>query len=347
MKPSSTSLQTISNIPNLEQARSDFIAWCDFSLDVKPFEFGVTRFASTSDLDLGILIQNGINQTNAPLIKQKINNLPHSVKSAMNTGTLMVFESKPLTIIDYVDDIKLNFFNESFPLKKMTTDLIPFRLLSQIFDWLPERIGKLNQPVERNIEALKRQNGVLYSTHYTFEKIIELTGNVDYWKREYVNSVVQLRNEWVHLNINEIAEWQLYLVDLANKCFIESCHEISDYCEKKEIYSDFKYGDSLALNSYTQITIGNKPKIKRSQICELDLPSVFLLSYANLASKQSSLSTLLRKRLNAKLQEDKKLPHDFRNYLDHRSLTIIKIFEPLKKYKFSTGAYKFGWYLNE
>ena len=133
-----------------EKARKDFKNWASKDNNLFPFEFGKVGIKGVSDLDLGIVVRK------MPTLdlKKHFRNIPESILEVMNGGTIMIFPEKNFKDILYLDNLDINFLNESVPFENINKNEENIINIIQVIEWLPERMLCLHKDMDNGFPNL-------------------------------------------------------------------------------------------------------------------------------------------------------------------------------------------------
>tara|TARA_Y100001958_G_scaffold152612_1_gene138998 strand:+ start:10662 stop:11702 length:1041 start_codon:yes stop_codon:yes gene_type:complete len=334
-------------------ARKNFIDWTNELSYIDPIEFGTLKAPGLSDLDLGVSFNN-FSTEKIYDFKKHLKKFPKNVKEIMNGGTLMLFKNNDLININFIDDVKINFLNnKKNNLLEIDNSSLKIISLLQILEWIPERMGKIYNDLNRVNFNLKRLIGFFYSLHYSIKKsseYVKLSNNALLYIKKINNCrVFFVENDKEKFNLE--FEWlKENYINICTEIMIKISNYLDPFFASKKNESDiiFKLNDQLSLVSNKSLKQVGRIQNK-NKIIYINVPSVFLFSYLHYSSRKFDLSKIIYGRFNNignyKFILKDNLKDDFQNLLDKRIYLMDSMFKFIKNNNFNFGLYKFGWYL--
>lgn len=341
-----------------KKARDLFIDWCSDIKGATPIEFGSVGSPGLSDLDLGIVFSDELDQKNlSNNLHKKIKDFPNLVKQYMNGGTLMLFQEKSFFNILYADDLTINAFNSKVNIASISKPDEKFVSLAQVLEWLPERIVKIYLELNKTQKNTKRLVGFYFSLCYSLSKVNRFCGE-NQIINEFITKIHLLRNQWHELNTKEKKErlkWfesnymtvsKIAIVNFNEKSkkYFNSTNSILNKIHNYNLYSN------VFLVSNNNILFDDIVRNENGRV-NIYVPPIFLLNYYIYSFHESKLGKLIKSRSDfineKKLQSESFLSLRMSSILNIRIKMFSEFFSFVDRLKLGTGLYKFGWYLDE
>lgn len=325
-------------------ARKEYVKWISESDEnLIPLEFGTVKAPGLSDLDLGILAPEGINNTR--LFKEFLKRIPSRIVKIMNGGTIMIF--KNVNDIHYIDPIDLRRLDSSSPLEIEDPSPNEKTLLNlvRVVEWLPERLARISGEVANHFPNPKRLVGYIYSLRYSLIMLKSFGKNTEEIEVT-IDEIEKLRSDILRMGLD--------LKVLKTIC--------ADILSRQKFYIDIvtaewrKHIKVLPTNRTATIKLGASLLIEFSEsdigiqhsgsFSHVNLPIEFLSSYYHyVENHDSNLSRILSENIEIPGSIKFTYSTEMHDLLLKRGKAICNAFQFPSSMNLDSGAFKFGWYL--
>ena len=319
-----------------------FVEWCSKIPSATPIEFGSVGCPGLSDIDIGIVFEEGFDHGDLNL---HLKSFPKKTRELMNGGTLMFFPESILKNILLIDDINIKFLTNKIDIRRITNEEKNLIDLVQIMEWLPERMANTYLEFKKSNPNNKRLVGLFYSSCYSLEKIQSIVGYNEQVDR-FIKSVSTLRKEWFSMEKSKMHD----LLNNVSLTYFKVCDSAINMIIST-LSNHFKIaGLGVRYNICRNINfIGVHEGIgfyEGEDKLFLKVPEIFLCTYLKYSQYSSCLGSIIAKRIKVN-NFDVMVSDDMNNILDKRIEILSSLFEFVRKLNCGSGLYKFGWYLNE
>lgn len=333
------------SIKYYEKAREEVISNFKTNSDVAAiYEYGSVQSPGISDLDLIVVTHSDLKSSQPE--DYRVTSEKFRYASRVATGTLMVVNKKDFANISFFDEINLKrLYGENILQNRISAADLKHREIASVVDWLPERLTRLIRMLKQ--PQFDVQNSLLYlrSFGYVLERVSKLTG--DPYFAGTTREVLETRSLWLKCKATDLR----YLVTRLIYAGYEAMDIFTDKffdrpCNTKGELFLFPWQRILFTSDTKKIDPDMAISFSTPEKSTVPVSSKLLPHFLHYSRQPGALARNMRRQFKLIRQPTPHLINN-RSYTDFLSRKIslaTKYAEFLKRNKFKSGLYRFGFY---